>query len=167
MYAMEGSSASHNQIVGNFYGFLHRALRPHRCRAFVAAMKVLVPEVQLYAYPDLVIACGDIQYADENEDVLLNPSVIVEVLSESTAVRDRGWKFHSYCASRSLVDYVLVSQDEPLIQHFVLRPADNWSFEFVAELDATLNLAALDLSIPLRTIYRDVQFGPEAGNEPN
>jgi Uma2 family endonuclease len=95
----------------------------------------------------------------------MNPCVIVEVLSKSTASRDRGWKLQNYCKIPSLIDYVLVSQDRPFVEHFVRRPEGNWMFEFMEGLDFSLKLAAIELTIPLREIYLDVQFGPEEGDE--
>jgi Uma2 family endonuclease len=123
-------------------------------------MKVKVTATGYYTYPDVVAACGDVQFEGNDNDVLLNPCILIEVLSKSTATRDRGWKFQNYWNIPSLVDYVLVSQTQPLIEHYVRRPDGNWMFEFVRGLDATLVLAAVERRLPLDEIYQDVQLGP-------
>ena len=98
---------------------------------------------------------------DAKGDVLLNPKVIVEVLSKSTERRDRGWKFDQYCKLPSLLEYVLVSEEQSLIEHFIRQPGDNWILERIKDLDASLKLTSADLSLTLEEIYRGVEFGPE------
>jgi Uma2 family endonuclease len=161
MYAMAGANRRHNLIAGNVFAALRSQLRPKGCQTFMADMKVKVTATGLYTYPDVATACGDIQFDGPRDEVLLNPCILVEVLSKSTMTRDRGWKFQNYWEIPSLVDYVLISQDQPLIEHYVHRPDGNWMFEFVRGLEATLVLAAMECRIPLREIYLDVQFGPE------
>jgi Uma2 family endonuclease len=117
--------------------------------------------IRLYTYPDLSIAYGKIQFEDRHDDVLLNPCVIFEVLSKSTERRDRGWKFDKYCKLPSRVDYVLVSQDKRLVEHFIRQPDENWVLERLEDWDAVLKLAAVDCQMALSEIYRDVEIGPE------
>lgn len=161
IFAMAGANERHNSIAGNIHAFLHARARGLGCRPYIVDMKVRIPRTGLYTYPDVSLACGDLQFEGESREVLLNPCVLIEVLSKSTETRDRGWKFQNYWNLPSLVDYVLVSQEKPLIEHYVRRPEGNWMFEFVDGLEATLQLAAVDCQIPLREIYLDVQFGPE------
>ena len=161
IFAMAGASGRHNLICTSLIAAAVPRLRPHGCKVFGSDMKVLVPTTGLFTYPDTSIVCGEVEYRGPTQDVLLNPCVLIEVLSKSTETRDRGWKFQNYWILPSLVDYVLVSQEKPLIEHYVRRPEGNWMFEFVDGLEATLQLAAVDCQIPLREIYLDVQFGPE------
>lgn len=161
MFAMAGATERHNLIAGNLYAALKTQLRPHGCRAFILDMKVRIPRTGLYTYPDVAVACGDIQYEDEHRDVLLNPRVIVEVLSKSTETRDRGWKFQNYWNIPTLVDYVLVSQDKPLVEQFVRKTDDIWTFRRYHGLEATLELAAVTCPLSLRDIYLDVAFDLE------
>jgi Uma2 family endonuclease len=166
MYAMAGANRRHNLIAGNVYTSLRSQLRPLGCEVYIADMKVRVKATGLYTYPDVVAACGDIRFDGPRNEVLLNPCILVEVLSKSTQTRDRGWKFQNYWEIPPLVDYVLVSQDQPLIEHYVRRSDGNWMFEFVRGLEATLVLAAVNCRVPLRDIYLDVQFGPEEEESP-
>lgn len=165
MLAMAGANERHNLIAGNLFALLRSALRAKGCQTYIADMKVSVHRGEIFTYPDVVAACGEIEFADEARTVLLNPTIIVEVQSKSTERHDRGWKFHNYFNIPSLVDYLLVSQDKPFIEHFVRRPDGTRMFEFVEGLDATLKLSAIDLSIPLREIYLDMQFGPDEEDE--
>ena len=124
-------------------------------------MRVKVTATGLYTYPDASIACGGAQFEDAEVDVLLNPKVIFEVLSKSTERRDRGWKFDPYCKLPSLAEYVLISQEQPLVEHFIRQPDGNWILERINDLDASLKLTAAEISLTLVEIYRGVDFGPE------
>ncbi|MEX2173045.1 MAG: Uma2 family endonuclease, partial [Pirellulaceae bacterium] len=153
--AMAGANARHNLICSSLTAAAVPLVRRHGCKFFGSDMKVWVHQTGLYTYPDASIACGVAEYQDQHEDVLLNPCVLIEVLSKSTASRDRGWKFQNYWKIPSLVDYVLVSQDKPLVEHYVRRPDGNWMFEFVEGLEGTLQLTAVDCQLPLADIYLD------------
>jgi Uma2 family endonuclease len=166
MFAMAGANDRHNLIAMSFGASLLPASRARGCKVFGSDMKVRVAETGLYTYPDLSIACGEIQFQDEHRDVLLNPCVIVEVLSKSTERRDRGWKFDRYCELPSLVDYVLVSQDKRLVEHYIRQPHDEWKLQRLKEPDSVLRLTAVGCEVALRAIYADVEFGPEEPGEP-
>jgi Uma2 family endonuclease len=166
MFAMAGATERHNLIAGNLYAALKTVLRSLGCRAFILDMKVRIPRTGLYTYPDVAVACGDIQYEDEQRDVLLNPGAIVEVLSKSTERRDRGWKFDQYCELPSLVDYVLVSQTNSLVEHFIRQPDGTWHLERLKDLESSLQLVSAKCAVPLREIYLDVQFGLDDDDVP-
>jgi Uma2 family endonuclease len=128
----------------------------------------------LYAYPDLVVVCGAMQFHSQAEDVLVNPKVIVEVLSPSTEAFDRGEKFHRY--SRwlpTLTDYVLVAQDRPLIDHYQRIPPrapapqeqTRWELETIEGLDANLRLPSIACTVPLTEVYERIVF-PQAEGDP-
>jgi Uma2 family endonuclease len=160
MFAMAGANNRHVRICVNLIVRLEGLLRDSGCQVFNSDMRVKVSRSIFYTYPDVTIACGP-QFEDETQDVLLNPCVIIEVLSKSTERRDRGWKFHNYWNIPSLVDYVLVSQDRPLVEQFVHREDGNWLLRHFEGLDETLGFAAVDCSILLRDIYREIAFGPD------
>jgi Uma2 family endonuclease len=126
MFAMAGAKRAHNLIAGNAVTALNAALRRTRCEVYPAHMRVKSEGTGLYTYPDAVVACGDIRFADARDDTLLNPTVVVEVLSETTESYDRGKKFDHYRAIASLKDYVLVSQDEPLVEHYARQDDGSW-----------------------------------------
>lgn len=166
IFAMAGANERHNLIAGNLHAFLRSQLRSHGCKPYIADMKVLVPDTGLYTYPDVSVACGEIRFRDERNDILLNPCVLIEVLSKSTETRDRGWKFQNYWNIPSLVDYVLVSQDTPLVEQFIRKTDDIWTFRRYSGLDAFLELNAVACRVPLREIYLDVSFGAEDEQPP-
>lgn len=161
MFAMAGTTRRHTLICSNVIAALRSVLRPHGCEVYGSDLRVKVSKTGLYTYPDVTIACGDIQFEDELEDTLLNPRVIFEVLSKSTERRDRGWKFMQYRRLPSLVDYVLVSQERPLIERFSRSVAGRFELDECEGLDAQLKLTALDVSMVLSDIYLDASFSPE------
>jgi len=113
----------------------------------------------LYAYPDLVVVCGPSQYHDQARDVLLNPTVIVEVLSPSTEVFDQGDKLHRYRRwLPMLTDYVLVAQDRPLIDHYQRTPTERWELQTLEGLDAHLHLPSIACTVPLADVYERIVF---------
>ncbi|ETW93057.1 MAG: hypothetical protein ETSY1_40940, partial [Candidatus Entotheonella factor] len=120
-------------------------------------MRVKVSHTGLYTYPDVVIACGDIQFEDAATDTLLTPTVIVEVLSSSTEAYDRGEKFAHCRRLTSLQEYLLVAQDKVRIEHYV-RQGDQWILSEISDLNNTLHLAAVDCTIALQEVYDKVQF---------
>jgi len=111
-FAMAGASRRHNLITGNVFAAIHRQIRNRPCEAYTNDMRVKVSESGLYTYPDVVVVCEKPEFDDEHRDTLLNPSLIVEVLSESTEAYDRGKKFENYRMIASLSDYLLIAQDK-------------------------------------------------------
>jgi Uma2 family endonuclease len=161
MFAMAGANRRHSLICSNSVSLLRPGLRPGGCEVHGSDMRVKVSQTGLYTYPDASIACGEIQFEDDNEDVLLNPSVIFEVLSKSTERRDRGWKFVQYRKIPSLREYVLVAQDRPFIERFTRPTGGKFELDEVEGLDALLQLSIAPLKLSLRDIYLDVLFGDE------
>jgi Uma2 family endonuclease len=155
--AMTGASRPHNVIALNIGGELRNQLKGRPCEIYLADMRVKVSETGTYRYPDVVVACGDIAFEDAELDTLLNPVVIVEVLSPSTEATDRGEKFAHYRRLASLQEYLLVSQDVPRIEHFV-RQGEGWLLTEVSDLDNGVRLASIDGVLPLREVYDKVQF---------
>ena len=158
VYAMAGESPTHSAICFNLAGALHPQLRGTNCRGFSPNMKVRAGEAGLYAYPDLAVACGEAFFHDRHGDVLLNPAVIFEVLSRSTQAYDRSEKFERYKTIKSLTDYVLVSQDRPLLEHFSRRPDGTWSQTELTGTDAALTLDSVNCRVALADIYDRIVF---------
>ena len=158
--AMAGASRWHNRIALNLGAELRAHLKGRPCEAFVSDMRVLVEETELYTYPDLAMVCGEPRFLDAEVDTLLNPVAIVEVLSPSTEAYDRGKKFAHYRRIPSLVEYVLVAQDRPLIERFTRR-GDEWVLATFEGLDAALALESAGVRVPLREIYDRVDFAAE------
>ena len=151
VYAMSGASPRHNLIVAGLIRALGNRLRP-RCRIYPSDMRVRILKPTRYYYPDVSVVCGEAQYAEDQRDVLINPLVVFEVLSESTMALDRGRKFLSYQAIDSLQEYVLVWQDEILVEHYH-RDGSQWLYTVARGSDATLDLPAANCDLPLREIY--------------
>ena len=153
MYAMAGGSERHNLLVGNVIVELGGRLRGRPCRVYPSDLKVSVPNSKGFFYPDVSVVCGETKFADDKRDVVLNPVIIVEVLSDSTAGFDRGKKFLSYQQIESLEEYVLVSQDECLIEKYVRRDDGSWLYTKVSGLEAHIKLESIGCEIPLSSIY--------------
>ncbi|MCX7422818.1 MAG: Uma2 family endonuclease [Planctomycetia bacterium] len=162
IFAMAGATESHNLASGNLFVAVQVALRDKPCRAYTHDMRVLAPRSRSYMYPDIVVACPPIEFQDGKRDTLLNPQVVVEVLSPSTASYDRGTKFDLYLQSESLRQYVLVNQDEPRVMSYT-RQSDGvaWLMMPLSGLEAVLEFPTLGLSVPLSEIYRNVEFPPQ------
>ncbi len=155
---MVGASLAHIRIVGDLDRSLGNRLAGGPCEVLVSDLKVRVREAGLYAYPDLTVVCGEPRFDDEYRDILLNPAVIVEVLSPSTESYDRREKFRAYRALPSLREYALVAQTEPSVEVYTRQENDLWLWREAVALDDAMELASLGISVPLREIYRRVQF---------
>lgn len=156
MYAMAGGSERHNLIVGNLITELNIQLRKAPCRVYPSDLKVRVPNSKRFFYPDVSIVCGETQFADDERDVVLNPTVVVEILSESTAAFDRGKKFQSYQQIDSLQEYLLVAQDEFLVEHYLKQEMGHWLYTKVHGLDEVIVLPTMKCQLALRDIYSKI-----------
>lgn len=158
--AMSRSNHDHSLINGNLLALLHYQLRDRPCEVLGSRMRVKIPACDVYTYPDLLVVCAKPQLEDAYRDTLLNPTVLVEVLSPATEVYDRGVKFGYYRQLPSLQEYLLVAQDQILIEHFV-RAEGGWLLTEPAD-PAVLHLPSIGCSVPLGEIYRKVAIPPAA-----
>jgi len=165
MFAMSGASIPHGRITSNLHAELASQIKGSSCESFVADLRVEVQRSGLFTYPDIAVVCGPHEYRDSKADTLLNPTVIFEVLSPSTENYDRGKKFAHYRLIPSLQVYVLVSQDQPLIECFH-RQGETWNLIIAEGLDASLRIEEIGVEIPLREIYARVEFPPEESIKP-
>lgn len=154
-FAMAGTSKRHAILAGNVFVALHPQVRQRGCDIFQSEMRLKVAASGLYTYPDIVIAC-DGQYEDAELDTLLNPAIIVEVLSKSTAAYDRGEKFEQYRKLPSLTDYLLVLQTKHLIEHYARQSDGKWLFSEYGEMDAVIELPSIGCHLVLRDVYDQV-----------
>ena len=160
IFAMSGASRAHSLITGNIFNRLYNQLVASDCEVHSSNMRVQ-PSPVAYFYPDVVVACGEPRFADDVFDTLLNPVVIIEVLSPSTAAYDRGEKFAPYRQLTSLQDYLLVSQHRFCVEHY-WRQGRQWEHtEFRAPEDV-LPLISIRCEIALRDIYRRVKVANPA-----
>jgi Uma2 family endonuclease len=161
--AMVGTSRAHNLIVWNVLGMLYNQMRGRTCEAYGNDMRVKVSVTGLYTYPDVAALCGEVQLEDAQQDTLLNPSTIIEVLSPSTEAYDRGAKFAHYRALTSLREYVLIAQDTPRVELYERQPDDRWLLTAVEGLEITVTVPSIDCVLKLAEIYEKV---PDIGNVP-
>lgn len=163
IFAMAGASRRHNLIAGNVFGELRAQLRGRLGEAYINDMRVKVSPTGLYTYPDVAALCGEPRFEDTHLDTLLNPSVIVEVLSDSTEAYDRGEKFAHYRRLESLTDYVLIAQDKIRVEYYV-RQGNQWVLSEASALHNTVHLSSIGCDLALRDIYDKVEFpSDEAG----
>jgi Uma2 family endonuclease len=158
VFAMSGASYAHVLINNNLAREVGVQLRDSPCRVLTNDMRVKISSAGLYTYPDVVIVCESPQFEDKVFDTLLNPRVIIEVLSDSTEKYDRGRKFEHYRQMASFQEYVLVAQDRVSVERHVRQADGNWLTSFLDDLAGTFELASVPVRIPLAEVYRDVPF---------
>jgi Uma2 family endonuclease len=169
VYAMSGASLPHGIITGNITRALGNQLERRPCLVVPTDLKIRVSPQGLYAYPDVVVVCGEPKLADRRNDILLNPTVIIEVLSPSTEAYDRGFKFHQYQLVESLQEYGLVSQTEARVEIFRRQPNGEWLLAESPGVDAVCHFKSIACEIALAEIYLKVNFdaAPSAPTPPD
>jgi len=155
IYAMTGASREHNLVTINIAGELRNQLKKRPCEAYVNDMRVKAADARSYHYPDIVVVCGTPQFEDAHVDTLLNPTLLIEVLSPSTEAYDRGGKFAHYRKIPTLREYLLVAQDQPSIERY-LRQGDVWILTEAVGLEADVPLESIDCVLSLREVYDKV-----------
>ena len=153
--AMSGASRWHNRIAVDITVQLSNQLMESECEVFAGEMRVRTSPTVSYLYPDVIVVCGEPRFEDDTFDTLLNPIVVIEVLSPSTAAYDRGEKFESYKQLASLQDYILISQDRVRVEHYCRRETQ-WNRNILEHLEDMLSLTSIECEVPLRAIYRRV-----------
>ena len=156
--AMPGASRSHNLITMNMANQFYNQLINRECEVYASDMRVRTHQPASYIYPDVVVVCDEPRFEDDEFDTLLNPTVVVEVLSPSTEVYDRNEKFERYKQLTSLQEYLLVSQDRVCVEHY-FRQELQWVRSEFRLLEHVLSLVSIQCELPLHTVYRRVRFG--------
>jgi Uma2 family endonuclease len=158
IFAMGGASPTHNLIVMNTGSELRQQLKKRPCRVYANDMRVKVDPSGLYTYPDLVVTCGGERFDDAQKDTLLNPKLLIEVLSKSTEAYDRGDKFGQFRKIESLLEYILINQDKAHIERFIRQDDNRWQLSEVSGLEAVIRLDAIDCELVLAEIYDKVEL---------
>jgi len=159
IFAMAGASLNHRVITDNVRFFLRVKEASSGCRSDNSDTRIFIPATKKYTYPDVVMTCGEERrFQDDSRETLLNPTLIVEVLSPSTADYDRGGKFNSYTTIPSFSEYLLISQDEVLVEHRVRLAPQDWRTRFFSSLENSVTLESGEgaFVLPLSVIYQDV-----------
>jgi Uma2 family endonuclease len=159
IYAMAGGSKRHNGISANLIRLLGNQLFERECGVYGSDMRVKITSTGKYTYPDVVAVCGEeiFEDEDENEDTLLNPTLIIEVLSKSTEAYDRGAKFEHYQTIESFQEYVLITQESFRVEQFVRKEKNVWTYFEFRLSDDTVKLYSIDCELMLRDIYHKIQ----------
>jgi len=166
VYAMAGGSINHAIIVGNTFSAANTALMENNspCYPLNSEAKLHLAPHPKFVYPDAMVVCGDLKRSEWYAEAILNPVVIIEVLSTSTESYDRGDKFYFYRHIESLKEYILIDQYKPLIEKFT-RESELWDIARITGMDNAFDIEFLGISISLELIYRNVAFeDPESGN---
>jgi len=166
IFAMSGASREHNLIAGNLFRDIGNQLEDRPCETYMNDMRVWIEATGLYTYPDVVVVCDEPRFQDREVDTLLNPTVIVEVLSPTTEAYDRGDKFRHYRRIDSLREFVLISQDRMMVERYT-RQGKDWVLSDMTDPDQVLKLESIGCQIPLDRIYAKIKFPePGAAEEP-
>jgi Uma2 family endonuclease len=158
VYAMAGASMNHGWVVGDTFGSLREQMRGGPCRAITNDLRVKVSATGMNTYPDIVIICGEPQLTDDHLDTVLNPTVLIEVLSPSTERHDRSVKLVNYQEIESLKEYVLIAQDTPRIDHFRRQEDGSWRYTTTIGLDSVVELPSIGCRLALAEVYQNVSF---------
>ena len=158
VFAMSGASKWHVLIVTNLVYELQSQLKDGPCQVYATDLRVRVAPTGLYTYPDVILLCDEPRFSDEQEDTLLNPALIIEVLSESTKDYDRGGKFERYRTVDSFVEYLLIAQDRPHVEHHTRQPDGSWLLRETNNLEDTIQVKSVPCSLRLSDIYNKIDF---------
>ena len=158
IYAMTGASRKHNLIAGNIVGSLWQQLRGKPCEVYPSDMRVRIPSANIYTYPDVVVVCGEPQFEDGHVDTLLNPVLIVEVLSKSTASYDRVAKLGYYRTLPSLVEYLLVAQNERHIAQHTKQADGRWILADIRGAEGRVELPSVECVLDFSDVYNKVEM---------
>ena len=159
LVAMAGATENHNLIVSNLVIALGSQLKQRNCQIYANDMRLHIPTAGLYTYPDLIVSCGESRFLDDRRDTLLNPTLIIEVLSPSTEAYDRGDKFGHYQTLKTLNEYLLVSQKDRKVERFVRKGDGFWLLSTYTDKNKTVPIESLKQELALSEIYDGVEWG--------
>jgi len=158
LFLMAGGTPNHNRIMLNLAGALNAAFGGVTCEAFAGDLRVQIKEHQQYAYPDVVVVCGQLELAKGRKDTITNPVLSAEILSDSTRDYDRGSKFSMYRAIPSLHEYLVIEQRYVSVEYFSKEPDNTWRLREYGERSATIAIESLQIALTLDDIYQRVEL---------
>jgi len=162
VFAMAHATPRHAWIVTNIVVELGQQLKTKPCRVSSSDLRLRVTPTGLYTYPDVMVVCGNVEFAADQKDTVLNPVVIVEVLSKSTQDYDRGQKFAHYRRLASLSDYLTVAQDKPRIDHWTRQSEHSWLLVEFFDLQQTISLPSINCNLPQAEVYDKIEWDEPA-----
>ena len=166
IFMMAGASANHDRISLNVTSALNLGLKKS-CEVFSSDIKVQIDPNTFFTYPDASVVCGKIQFAPNRDDMIINPLLIVEVISPTTEKYDRGRKFQAYRTINSLKTYLMIEQERPYIEVYERQADGNWLLKTFEGLDTILELPTIEFELSLTTIYNRVEFETVDQNRPS
>nr|VFJ67992.1 MAG: Endonuclease, Uma2 family (restriction endonuclease fold) [Candidatus Kentron sp. FW] len=158
IFAMTGATRRHNRIAVNLVHMLSAQLVARPCGIYVSDMRVKIEAIEKYTYPDVVVACEPETFEDTEENTLLNPILIIEILSDSTEAYDRGDKFFHYRAMTSFIEYILVSQKIPCMERFTRQSDGSWLYSCFDDIQQKFQSSSTGCTINLKEVYEKVSF---------
>lgn len=161
IFAMAGASRQHNEIKDNLIVEIGSRLKGTPCRTYSADQRVKVKRTGLFTYPDILLVCGPPIFDPKADDTLINPQVVIEILSKSTESYDRGTKFRHYQRLPSVKEYLLVSQDRVQVERFVRQDDETWILTTYDDPAGEFSLATVPVRVPLADVYRGVEITAE------
>ncbi len=156
-FAMAGAGNNHNIITANLIGLFYGSLRGKGCTVYPSDMRLHIPETGLYTYPDVMVVCGKKEFVDEKKDTLINPVLLVEVLSGSTESYDRGRKFGFYRSIPSLREYLLVDSQRIVAEKYLKNESGLWELHESPGLSGVVQLTSIRFDLPLQQVYEDTE----------
>lgn len=164
IHAMAGGSPKHNQICFNTIVTIGGQILDSPCVGYTSDQKIRTDPMDLFSYPDLTIVCGEPVFHDDHQDVILNPTVIIEVLSPRTEIYDRNIKLERYQNIRTLTDYILISQNRPCVEHYARQKGKRqWLFTIETDPAAEIVIASIKCKLKLAAVYNRVKFPSATG----
>ncbi len=167
VFGMAGASYAHNLIVANVVGELRQLLKRRDCTVVPSDLRLWIASAEHYLYPDVTVVCGEPELTDEHLDTLVNPRLIVEVLSKSTKDFDRGEKFTMYRSVPSFAEYILIAQDRHHVEHFARQADGRWLLTDIDRMVDAVSLVSIEGQLALAEIYDKVPFPARDSGDPN
>ena len=166
IFAMSGASEAHNLIASNVNASIYAQIRGRGCRIYPSDMRIKIVKTGLYTYPDITIVCGTPTFTDVTKrDTLLNPTIIIEILSPSTERYDRGVKFQNYRTIETLKEYILIAQNKHHIERYTRQEGNTWILTEAIGVDFTINLDSIQCFLSLADTYELVDLPPESPSD--
>lgn len=158
IYAMSGASANHNVVYANTFGEIFYRLKGKDCRPFGSDLRIHIPKNTLYTYPDISIICGELKLTDDKFDTVTNPTVIIEILSQSTRNYDRIEKFSLYRDIETLQEYILMDSQKIHIEKYIRNADNTWQLTDYNSIQDTLRISTVNISLPMEDIYQGLSI---------
>ncbi len=155
---LAGADINHIQIVTNLVEVLSPKLKKNDCRTFSNDLKIWIPNREKFLYPDIAVVCGKLNFYNLRRDIVTNPKLLIEVLSDSTAAFDRSEKLWLYQTIESLEEYILISQEKAVVEQYQRRDDGKWTYRAIIGIESSVNFESVGLEIKLKNIYELVEF---------